>query len=141
MTESLPPSTRIVFDTNVLISAFLFSGFAANVYDHCALHVELYTSEWILSEFDEKMERKFSYSPERRKRIIDTIRERHIVIMPTNDLPVNSSDPDDNHVLRAALFTEAHFLITGDAKHLQILKRVGNTEIISPRTFSDQYIG
>ncbi|QMW01365.1 putative toxin-antitoxin system toxin component, PIN family [Spirosoma foliorum] len=140
MTDNLTPSIRIVFDTNVLISALVFSGFAEDVYDHCALHFELYTSEWILSEFDEKMERKFGYSPERRKRIIETVRERHIVITPTNDMPVNSSDPNDNNVLRAALFIEAHFLITGDAKHLQILKRVGNTEIISPRMFSDRYI-
>ena len=54
MAGNLTPSTRVVFDTNVLISTFVFPGFAANVYDHCALHFELYTSEWILSEFDKK---------------------------------------------------------------------------------------
>lgn len=122
MADNLSSSTRIVFDTNVLISAFVFSGFAAAVYDHCALHFELYTSEWILSELDEKMERKFGYSTERRASIIQTIRERHIVVAPTNILLSNSIDPDDNNVLQAALFIEANFLITGDAKHLQILK-------------------
>lgn len=136
----LPASTSIVFDTNVLISTFVFPGFAANVYDHCALHFELYTSEWILSEFDEKMEHKFGYLLERRNRIINTIRERHTVIFPINNLPANSSDPDDNNVLRVALFVEANFLITGDEKHLLILERVETTEIISPRTFFDQYI-
>lgn len=134
------PSTRIVFDTNVLISTFVFPGFAAKVYDHCALHFELYTSEWILSEFDEKMEHKFGYLSERRNRIINTIRERHTLIFPTNNLPASSSDPDDNNVLRAALFVEANFLITGDEKHLLILERVETTEIISPRAFFERYV-
>lgn len=86
------------------------------------------------------MEHKFVYLSERRNRIIDTIRERHTVIVPTNNLPANSGDPDDNNVLQAALFIKANFLITGDEKHLLILERVETTEIISPRTFFDRYI-
>lgn len=136
----LPASTSIVLDTNVLISTFVFPGFAADVYDFCSLHFELFTSEWILTEFDEKMKDKFGYSPERRDRIIETIRERHIVASPTNDLPTNSRDPDDNNVLQVALFTNVNFLITGDAKHLLPLKKVGETVIISPRAFYEQYI-
>ncbi len=136
----LPASTSIIFDTNVLISTFVFPGFAADVYNYCALHFELFTSEWILSEFNEKMKEKFGYSPERRDRIIETIRERHIVVSPTNNLPTNSSDPDDNNVLRVTLFINAHFLITGDAQHLLPLKQVGETTIISPRDFYNRFI-
>ena len=69
------------------------------------------------------MEHKFGYLPERRDHIIDTIRERHIVIFPTNDLPTDSRDPDDNNVLQAALFINADFLITGD-RDLLDLERV-----------------
>ena len=86
------------------------------------------------------MRDKFSYTPELRNRIIDTIRERHIVVFPTNDLPTESRDPDDNNVLQIALFINANFLITGDAKHLLPLKKVANTVIISPRAFYEQYI-
>ncbi|GAB3498855.1 putative toxin-antitoxin system toxin component, PIN family [Spirosoma knui] len=136
----LPASTSLVFDTNVLISTFVFPGFAADVYDHCALHFELYTSEWILSEFNEKLEYKFGYSSERRNRIISTIQDRHIMITPTNELPTASADPDDNHVLRAALFVKADFLITGDKEHLLPLKRVETTEIVSPREFHERYM-
>ena len=135
----LPASTSVLFDTNVLISTFVFPGFAAEVYNYCALFFELYTSEWILSEFDEKMEHKFGYLPERRNHIIDTIRERHIVILPTNDLPTNSRDPDDNNVLQAALFINADFLITGD-RDLLDLERVNTTEIISPKLFFERYV-
>jgi putative PIN family toxin of toxin-antitoxin system len=136
----LPASTSIILNTNVLISTFVFPGFASDVCDYCALHFELYTSEWILSEFDEKMKDKFRFSPEQRTAIIDTVREKHIVVYPTNDLPTNSADPDDNNVLRVALFINAHFLITGDAQHLLPLKQVGGTTIVSPRDFYSQYI-
>lgn len=95
----LPATTSIVFDTNVLISTFAFPGFAADVYNYCVLHFELFTSEWILDEFNEKMEHKFRYPPELRNRIIDIIRERHIIAFPTNDLPTESMDPNDNNVL------------------------------------------
>ena len=139
MATDLPSSTRVVFDTNVLISTFVFPGFAVDVYNHCALHVELYTSEWVLSEFDEKMEHKFRYLPERRSRIIDTIRERHTVTLPTNDLPTNSRDPDDNNILQVALFVEADFIVTGD-RDLLDLGKVNNTEIINPKTFFERYI-
>ncbi len=136
----LPASTSIVFDPNVLISTFVFPGFAADVYDFCALHFELFTSEWILTEFDEKLKDKFRYSPEQRNRIIETIREKHVVVYPTNDLPTHSRDPDDNNVLHVALFTDAGFLITGDAQHLLPLKKVGGTAIVSPRDFYNQHI-
>ena len=139
MAGNLPSSTRLVFDTNVLISTFVFPGFAAKVYDYCALHVELYTSEWILSEFDEKMEQKFGYLPERRNRILETIRERHLVTMPVNDLPTDSRDPDDNNILQIALFINANFLITGDRDLLDLTK-IGNTEIINPKTFFERYM-
>ena len=50
----LPATTSIIFDTNVLISTFVSPGFAANVYDFCALHLELFTSEWILIGLSQK---------------------------------------------------------------------------------------
>ncbi|GAB4022228.1 putative toxin-antitoxin system toxin component, PIN family [Spirosoma koreense] len=139
MALNLSSSTRIVFDTNVLISTFVYPGFAADVYDYCALHFELYTSEWILTEFDEKLEHKFRYLPEQRNRIIDVIRERHLIVFPTNDLPTDVRDPDDNNVLQVALFVDANFLITGD-RDLLDLARVSALEIVSPKLFFDTYI-
>lgn len=132
-------STSVVFDTNVLISTFVFPGFAAGVYDFCAIHFELYTSEWIVNEFDRKLEEKFGYSPERRSQIIDVIRERHTVVVPTNEMPTDCRDADDNNVLQASLFINADFLVTGD-RDLLDLNRVGTTTIISPKAFSELYI-
>lgn len=41
---------KIVLDTNIFISAFVFRGKAAAVFDHCALREELFVSQWILDE-------------------------------------------------------------------------------------------
>ncbi len=135
----LPASTSVVFDTNVLISTFVFPGFAAEVYDFCAIHFELYTSEWILNEFDRKLENKFGYSSERRLRIIDIIRERHTVTVPNNTMPTDCRDVDDNNVLQASLFVSADFLIAGDIDLLD-LNRIDMTTIISPKVFYELYI-
>jgi len=139
MINYLPTPARVVFDTNVLISTFVFPGFAAKVYDYCALYFELYTSDWILNEFAEKLEHKFGCSHELRTLIIDTICERHIVANPTNKLPTDSRDPDDNNILRVALFVDANFIITGDQDLLD-LQRIANTEIISPKLFFERYM-
>ena len=37
---------KIVIDTNVLISSFLFGGLSAEVFDYCYIFHEIYISEW-----------------------------------------------------------------------------------------------
>lgn len=140
MPQQLPADTRIVFDTNVLISAFVFKKFAGELYEHCASQYRIITSEWILNELAEKLEQKFKIPALIRQEILIRTQSDAQVSVPTNDLPTDASDPDDNYVLRVALFVKSDFLITGDGKHLLPLKRVGNTEIISPREFYERYI-
>ena len=141
MAGNLTPSTRVVFDTNVLISAFVYKKSAGQVYQYCAERYVLYTTEWVLNELRSVLSRdKFRLPVALQNEIIGQIRTDALLAFPTNNLPANSSDPDDNNVLQAALFVKANFLITGDEKHLLILERVEATEIISPRTFFDRYI-
>lgn len=137
----LPASTSIVFDTNVLVSAFVYQKSAGQVYQYCAERYLLYTTEWLLNELRTVLGRsKFRLPAALQNEIMGQVKADSRLISPTNSLPANSSDPDDNNVLRAALFIGADFLITGDEKHLLILERVATTEIISPRTFFDRYV-
>lgn len=137
---SLPTSTVLVFDTNVLLSATVFKKFAGELYEYCAEHYQLKISDWVLREFNDKLEQKFKLLDSDRQEIIERIEADAELVIPTNDLPTDSSDPDDNNVLRLALFVNADFLITGDQKHLLPLKQVGYTVIISPREFYDLYV-
>ena len=141
MAATLVSSTKILFDTNVLVSAFVFKKSAGQVYQYCAERYVLYTTEWMLSELRQVLSRnKFRLPESIQDDIISQVRADAQLVFPTNDIPTDSSDPDDNYVLRAALFVEANFLITGDEKHLLVLQRVEATELISPRAFYERYI-
>ncbi|GAB3925335.1 putative toxin-antitoxin system toxin component, PIN family [Larkinella terrae] len=137
---SISASTVIVFDTNVFISTFAFPGFSANVHDFCAVNFQLFTSEWVLNELDRKLGLpKFRCSIERRSAINETLRIRHKVVVPDNELPSICRDADDNHILQLAEFVNADFIITGD-RNLLDLVQFDSTEILSPREFYDRYI-
>lgn len=140
MTQFLPPDTRLVFDTNVLVSAFVYKKFAGEVYQHCAERYYLFTSAWILEELADKLTHKFKLPEPVQNDILAQVRADTRLVLPTNALPTDSSDPDDNYVLQAALFVDANVLITGDKEHLLPLRRIANTEIISPREFYERYI-
>jgi len=51
---------KIVFDTNVLLSAFATHGLSYRVLDICLDKHELYISKWIIDEVTEKLRTKFS---------------------------------------------------------------------------------
>ena len=140
MPQFLPHDTRIVFDTNGLLSAFVHKKFAGEVYECCAEQYQLFTSEWILDELNEKLSNKFKLPIQLRQEIADRLRSDAQIATPTNSMPTNSPDSDDNNVLRVALFVNADFLITGDQKHLLPLKQIAEMAIISPREFYERYI-
>ncbi len=130
---------KILFDTNVLISAFVFKGFSAKVYDHCALLHQMLTSNWILDELREKLMSKFHFTDAEVNEVLELIVERTEALDPVNALPDVISDKDDNNVLRAAEFARVDYLITGD-KELLNLQIFGNFKIISPRAFHDLFL-
>lgn len=134
-------SFSIIFDTNVLVSAFVFSGKAKAIYHYCAERHTIFTTEWLLAELQDVLSReKFGLPTPLQREILDQIMSDSQLVHPNNDLPTDSVDPDDNYVLQATLFVNAGFLITGDTKHLLPLKQIGNTEIISPTNFYERFI-
>ena len=46
-----------------------------------------------------------------------------------------SGDPDDDYLLAMAVATTADFLVTGDAKGLLHLKKLGRTRVLGPSSF------
>lgn len=110
MAKNLSPSTKVVFDTNVLISAFIFKKFSGEIYNYCAERYTLYTSQWILDELTEKLtSKKFKLPVSLQEKILSQVNNDARIVYPTNDLPTNSRDPDDNNVLQITLFVNADF--------------------------------
>ncbi len=130
---------KIVFDTNVLISTFVFSGFAKEVFEYCFSFHQLYTSAWILNEFKEKMVEKLKVPENKIAAAIALIEEGFRLVNPTGSLPLICRDLDDNNILLLAEFIKADYIVTGD-KDLLVLREYESTKIESPRGFWEKVI-
>ncbi|MBP6825069.1 MAG: putative toxin-antitoxin system toxin component, PIN family [Saprospiraceae bacterium] len=127
---------KIVLDTNIFISAFVFRGKAAAVFDHCALREELFVSQWILDELAQKLRSKFNIKEGDVLEMLSLITEKSSLVQPHTPLPSACRDVDDNNILQLAESVQADFLITGD-KDLLVLGTFSGTRIVTPAQFLD----
>ena len=126
---------RVVFDTNIYISAFVIPGGNAEKAYLRAIngHFKLYASVAILTELARKLVEKFDWEKQRIIELIKSISKVAIVLKTAPGLKVLSDEPD-NRILECALKAEADFLVTGD-KHLLKLKHYGNFKIAKLSAF------
>jgi putative PIN family toxin of toxin-antitoxin system len=126
---------RVVFDTNIYISAFVIpGGNAEKAYVHAIDgDFNLHTSIAILTELARKLDEKFGWEKQRIIELIKSISKVAIVLKTAPWLKVLSDEPD-NRILECALKAEADFLVTGD-KHLLKLKHYGNFKIAKLSAF------
>lgn len=126
---------KIVFDTNIYISAFVIpGGNAEKAYLHAIDgNFELCTSVAILTELARKLDEKFGWERQKIVQLITSISDLATVLKTTPWLKVLSDDPD-NRILECALKAGADFLVTGD-KHLLKLRSYGDFEIIKLSNF------
>ena len=131
---------RVVADTNVLVSAFLWSGVPHRILISAEAHrVTLYTSPTLIDELVGVLERP-RFTPRLRmlqvtaeELVIGYLKLAHLIV-PSSIPPVIKEDPDDDAVLACALAARATYLITGDP-HLLLVKAYQGVQIVSPRTF------
>jgi putative PIN family toxin of toxin-antitoxin system len=125
---------KILLDTNVLIAALIARGFSHQLLEHCALRHTLFTSDFILDETQEKLLEKFGYSSELAAEAASVLRSRMTVVAASKlDKPV-CRDPDDDHILAAAIIGKCDCIITGD-RDLLVLKQHLGIDIFNPRDF------
>lgn len=139
---------RIVFDTNVLLSApFFQSGLSSAVLNHTLATYDLIISDWILDEFVTKLNspdfrkknRNYRFDEATVQQLTTFVQQAFTIVTPTNALPTLCRDSDDNHILQLAGFVGADYLITGD-KDLLVLDLYNSCRIVSPKTFA-QVVG
>ncbi len=125
---------KIVLDTNVYLSNFIFGGLTAQVCTFCFEKCAVFISPFIKDEITEKLAGKFQYPAEKIQFVLQTLALVTRETTPSNSLPDVCRDPDDNAILQLCQFVEADFLITGD-KDLLVLENFGKTKILNPRAF------
>ena len=128
---------RVVFDTNVYISAAIKSELAENLIELAAKtdFITLLTSEEILDELREKLTSKFERSETITDIFIDRIRKIAELIEITEKVNVVKRDPSDNKILECALAGEADLIVTLDQDLIK-LKNFKGIGIIHSKTLS-----
>ena len=126
---------KVVFDTNIYISAFVIPGGNAEKAYLKAIdnNFDLYTSIAILTELANKLDKEFGWEKHKIEQLVKSIGKLAIVYKSKPWLHVVSDEPD-NRVLECALQATAEFIVTGD-KHLLKLNKYENTEIIKLSSF------
>lgn len=125
---------KVVVDTNVLISAFLFKGRSAAVLEYIITSHQLYFSDWLLDEFYEKLRYKFNVDVKIIEEIIEVLSRQSINIAPFGVAPDICSDKDDNNVLHLVEYATADYLVTGDKQLLKI-NQYKSCKILNPTDF------
>ena len=126
---------RVVFDTNVYISAFVIPGSLSNdaYYRARAGDVDLYTSVAILTELASKLREKFDWNEERIRAALKAISRTAQVVKTTPHLSI-VRDATDNRILECTEKVAADLIVTGDP-HLLRVRRFGQAGIVRVSTF------
>jgi uncharacterized protein len=125
---------RLVLDTNVLIAAVIARGHCHELLEHVAFAHDLFTSEFILDEFQTKLAGKFRMPQSLVVAAVDLQRSRMRIVEPAALPEPASRDSDDDQVLATALGAKADLLITGDSDLLELNAYAG-IPIVAPAGF------
>ena len=128
---------RVVFDTNIFISAFAIPGSQA---EKAMLKIIegvdiLVISKEIISEVLSVLSLKFSRDREGLSHVAVILSELGELAKPTQKISIFKDDPD-NRILECALHGKADALVTGDKEMLR-LREYSGIKIISLK----EYIG
>ena len=127
--------TRVVLDTNIVVSACLSpQGAPATIVELAFLGAfTVCLSPAVLAEYREVLARdKFARQQERIDVLLAGIEDVAVTVAPVRTLTI-SPDEEDNRLLECAEASQADFLVTGNPKHFPA--RFEKTRIMLPRDF------
>lgn len=131
-------SRKAVFDTNVLISGYLWKGLPRRAID------KFRRGEWIHLVSEETVEElirvlayaKFGLKPAEIEPIIRDLMAISEYVKVRSKIELVKADPTDNIFLNLAIDGQADVIVSGD-HHLLDLKEFNDISIISVRKFLD----
>ncbi len=134
---------KVVFDTNVVASASFWRGapfdcLAAWAQGQCLAVV----SSNLLAEYHETVEElRLDYPNRKYVEWVTALTEAAELVFPAERASGATPDPDDEMILECALAAEADFIVSGDKKHLLVLRQFQGIPIVSPAEFMRQLAG
>lgn len=127
---------KVVFDTNVYISAILTAGKPRAVLSESFRReeIEVLVSEVILTEIERILRLKIRRPLWDIITILIAIRQNSTLISPESELLVVTEDEADNRIIECAFQGKAQYIVSGD-RHLLSLKEYQGIRILSPTEF------
>jgi putative PIN family toxin of toxin-antitoxin system len=132
--------TRVVLDTNVLISSFFWKGPSRHIVDLAiANKIKSITSPEILEEVEAVLYEDFPQVPyDKIEGVIRDILSYSQLIIPQQIMVKRLRDLKDTKIIACAVSAKADYIVTGD-KDLLVLKKYGGIQISNPKTFLDLF--
>jgi putative PIN family toxin of toxin-antitoxin system len=127
---------KVVLDTNVYISGVLFGGKSETIRKLAKEgKIVILVSEEILAELAGVLKRKFNWLDWQISELIEDIRAFATLVIPSFHLSIIKKDDQDNRFLECAIEGNAQYIVSGDKRHLQNLRKYKEIEILSPDQF------
>lgn len=132
---------RAVLDTNVVVSATLGSGSPPDLILRAWRdgRFDLIVSEALLNELERVLARpsilrRSGYTRGDAASFIEALADGAVLVETTEKVTVISADPDDNHLLEAAIAGNADYIVSGDKQVLDVGAFRG-VRIVTPARF------
>ncbi len=125
---------KILFDTNVLVSAFVTGGVCYDIIDDSIEEHEPCYTDFILAEFGRVFKHNFKYPDSVIEKFTSFIGRRFARGLTSDIIENISRDKNDNQILADAVLNNISIIITGD-KDLLDLKSYRGVKIIAPKDY------
>ncbi|MDI7261380.1 MAG: putative toxin-antitoxin system toxin component, PIN family [Thermodesulfobacteriota bacterium] len=128
---------KVVFDTNVIVSAALYGESLPALLLSLGLEdkVRFFVSPALLNEYEAVLKRsRFKLGQRQVTELMGKINRKALIVTPTKRLKILKVDEPDNRVLECAIKAKADFIITGNKRHFPFEEFKGS-KIVTPREF------
>ncbi|MEK6848877.1 MAG: putative toxin-antitoxin system toxin component, PIN family [Nanoarchaeota archaeon] len=125
--------TRVVFDTNVLLSATLWEGSVAQKFLFKCINenIQIFSSKEIIEEYTEILKRDFDYNEQEIGKIFERVLQFITLVVPSVKIDIVKDDTDDNKIIECAVEASADYIISYD-KHLLNIGEYQGIKIVKP---------
>jgi putative PIN family toxin of toxin-antitoxin system len=127
---------RVLLDSNVWLAILTTDGQCRRMWRQARGVSRIYASPDILGEIEKKLRLKFGFHPRHAHLLAAFVRRQTMPVTVKSLPPKICRDPDDDHILAAAVNAGCAYLVTGD-KDLLALKKFADTGIVTPREFAE----
>jgi uncharacterized protein len=123
---------KVTADTNIYMSAILFGGNPERIINLAATgKFILLLSHDILAEVAFVLRNKFGWSNYQVEQVYMFLNDTGLIVTPAKKISVIKEDDADNRILECALEGGSDYIVSGDKRHLLMLKSFMDIEIVS----------